>query len=1276
MLRARYRAIKRLGEGAQGKVYLAQEDWSPGQRKVTATGAPVSRVNFDELKLKAQGTGKAKRFPGGGDLVVVKVIALPPKIEDREACVREAAMMQNMHHPCIVSCRESFIEGLNLFIIMDFYEQGDLATLMESLYTKGSVLPEGQILEWFAQLVLALEYIHRRGVLHRDIKSENVFLKSMDGVGGGNPVAALGDFGIARELQGPSALASTFVGTPYYMSPELFRGEPYNHKSDVWALGCVLYEMLTLRHAFEAMNLNGLAMKVLAGNYIPVPASYSQEMGRLIKLLLASDPAARPSLPMLLNHPLVRSTATGFLHSFDAAFRSQLKFLAANQGPGGAGAVVGAGHYAAAVTLGQLAASEQRLQKSQQQQQQQQQAGLVGTSAAAQAGGADASNSNKEAGKAGSRGAVSSGAPTPPGGGLAYPAGGVKPRAVLPSLRGEEGRATERHLAPDPLDHAVSMGALPAGGVAAAVAAAAGGPVGSVAGLDRSSSEGAAIATASLRPQLEAMQRAVSEQIQRLARGMKHVRAKAAAAAAGAGAGTLQGGAGGGISDDGGLGGDGGGITGNAGTRSDGATARHMADRIAKPLEGQEAERPIGAEGEGSRDKQGGDDARGKGASDVAASDRHHGASRSGGSKRDEGGGRRGSGGTTPGHRRSRSGRQRSVLRASGGRGVGGGSGGAGEDGHAADVEDHGVELFDDDMGGWDSDEDAADGGAARQRKDPVRQPGGGDGKGAGDEAGRGDGAGPDGVRSDHSNGVVGKGMSRGVGAGAKGVGIETGQRRSTGDAPAVPHLAVPAAGPDPSAVTSDLSARANGSEGAGPSRSRQGVAGYSSGAGGRSEGEDALGGGSGSNRPRKTQGAGGSITSRETLRHLNQRLAHLNQISGGLSGGEGNGTLSGASNSAGGGRSGHTGATGNASSEGTPPGTLASLVLQGGPNGQGGDNRGGPSGTTPGGSRRKRSGKVKDGKGVDPDLVDTANSNGGRAVNGNAKSGKAADAVSSPAVVGSPAHEHLTDTPRRDDDDDDAALPAWLQGGPIVAADVAAPQRARSHHGGGGGMNAAMGQGNPLGGAGGNNGGGGGQDKGGNLPAWKQALRQQASNGTDGDSDVGGTVTSLDGGGRGSQSQCEHTDDASDYRASGPRGGFQSASGYNSENWRENLRLLRRENYRNGGARPRVGSITGGGSADGDETAGDGDDSSGHGRNRTGRRVAVPGAAMSDGGEDNTMLRRRSNSASNIFDHGRAAASLGNHHPNVGGGSRGGRVPRSQRTRRMGILMRAGWPG
>eukprot|EP00899_Mesostigma_viride_P000961 jgi/Mesvir1/10866/Mv14208-RA.1 len=980
MLRARYRAIKRLGEGAQGKVYLAQEDWSPGQRKVTATGAPVSRVNFDELKLKAQGTGKAKRFPGGGDLVVVKVIALPPKIEDREACVREAAMMQNMHHPCIVSCRESFIEGLNLFIIMDFYEQGDLATLMESLYTKGSVLPEGQILEWFAQLVLALEYIHRRGVLHRDIKSENVFLKSMDGVGGGNPVAALGDFGIARELQGPSALASTFVGTPYYMSPELFRGEPYNHKSDVWALGCVLYEMLTLRHAFEAMNLNGLAMKVLAGNYIPVPASYSQEMGRLIKLLLASDPAARPSLPMLLNHPLVRSTATGFLHSFDAAFRSQLKFLAANQGPGGAGAVVGAGHYAAAVTLGQLAASEQRLQKSQQQQQQQQQAGLVGTSAAAQAGGADASNSNKEAGKAGSRGAVSSGAPTPPGGGLAYPAGGVKPRAVLPSLRGEEGRATERHLAPDPLDHAVSMGALPAGGVAAAVAAAAGGPVGSVAGLDRSSSEGAAIATASLRPQLEAMQRAVSEQIQRLARGMKHVRAKAAAAAAGAGAGTLQGGAGGGISDDGGLGGDGGGITGNAGTRSDGATARHMADRIAKPLEGQEAERPIGAEGEGSRDKQGGDDARGKGASDVAASDRHHGASRSGGSKRDEGGGRRGSGGTTPGHRRSRSG--------------------------------------------------------------------------------------------------------------------------------------------------------------------------------------------------------------------------------------------------------------------------------------------------------RKRSGKVKDGKGVDPDLVDTANSNGGRAVNGNAKSGKAADAVSSPAVVGSPAHEHLTDTPRRDDDDDDAALPAWLQGGPIVAADVAAPQRARSHHGGGGGMNAAMGQGNPLGGAGGNNGGGGGQDKGGNLPAWKQALRQQASNGTDGDSDVGGTVTSLDGGGRGSQSQCEHTDDASDYRASGPRGGFQSASGYNSENWRENLRLLRRENYRNGGARPRVGSITGGGSADGDETAGDGDDSSGHGRNRTGRRVAVPGAAMSDGGEDNTMLRRRSNSASNIFDHGRAAASLGNHHPNVGGGSRGGRVPRSQRTRRMGILMRAGWPG
>lgn len=117
---------------------------------------------------------------------------------------------------------------------------------------------------WFTQLLHALNYIHKQKILHRDLKTSNIFLD-------GAPEACelhdysvkLGDFGISRVLDGTREAAVTVVGTPYYMSPEVCRSEPYNWKSDVWALGCVLYELCMLKHAFESSSLLGLVYKVL-----------------------------------------------------------------------------------------------------------------------------------------------------------------------------------------------------------------------------------------------------------------------------------------------------------------------------------------------------------------------------------------------------------------------------------------------------------------------------------------------------------------------------------------------------------------------------------------------------------------------------------------------------------------------------------------------------------------------------------------------------------------------------------------------------------------------------------------------------------------------------------------------------------------------------------------------------------------------------------------------------------------------------------------------------
>ena len=100
-------------------------------------------------------------------------------------------------------------------------------------------------LSYRAPLFASFQYIHERKILHRDIKSQNIFL-------GKHRTIKLGDFGIARIMDGTTDYAKTCVGTPYYLSPEIWENKPYNNKSDLWAMGCVLYEMTTLKHAFEA----------------------------------------------------------------------------------------------------------------------------------------------------------------------------------------------------------------------------------------------------------------------------------------------------------------------------------------------------------------------------------------------------------------------------------------------------------------------------------------------------------------------------------------------------------------------------------------------------------------------------------------------------------------------------------------------------------------------------------------------------------------------------------------------------------------------------------------------------------------------------------------------------------------------------------------------------------------------------------------------------------------------------------------------------------------
>ena len=236
-----------------------------------------------------------------GKLFVMKVIDVSKmERQQKEDALNEIHVLRALHHPFIITYVESFLDKRCLCIVMEYAEGGDLYSFLSRLKAKQEQTTENQVTEWFTQLCLALKYVHDHKVLHRDLKSQNVFLTAKGEV-------KLGDFGISRVLQGTYDCASTVIGTPYYLSPEMCQEKPYNQKSDIWSLGCLLYEMMSLRHAFVGKSLKALVVKILEGRYDPVPPHFSPQLSGLLRELLAKDPTRRPSIKRILAKPFLRA---------------------------------------------------------------------------------------------------------------------------------------------------------------------------------------------------------------------------------------------------------------------------------------------------------------------------------------------------------------------------------------------------------------------------------------------------------------------------------------------------------------------------------------------------------------------------------------------------------------------------------------------------------------------------------------------------------------------------------------------------------------------------------------------------------------------------------------------------------------------------------------------------------------------------------------------------------------------------------------------------------
>ena len=223
--------------------------------------------------------------------------------EEKKAAYMESKILENVDHPNIVKFKEVYISKkpkLTLCIVMDFadgnyysyFQGGDMKSKIKE--QNGKLFSESQIIDWFTQICLSIKHIHDKKIIHRDIKSGNIFLTM-------NGLVKLGDFGIAKCLKNTLDKAKTVVGTPYYLSPEIIHNQPYSFKSDIWSLGVLLYEMCCLKMPFDGNNIAILSMKIIKAQYNPIPCSFSKELRILISNILNIDPNKRPTINDILS---------------------------------------------------------------------------------------------------------------------------------------------------------------------------------------------------------------------------------------------------------------------------------------------------------------------------------------------------------------------------------------------------------------------------------------------------------------------------------------------------------------------------------------------------------------------------------------------------------------------------------------------------------------------------------------------------------------------------------------------------------------------------------------------------------------------------------------------------------------------------------------------------------------------------------------------------------------------------------------------------------------
>lgn len=233
----------------------------------------------------------------------VKITQLAMK--ERENALNEVRLLASLIHKNIIGYKEAFfdIPSETLNIVMEFADDGDIASKIKNNIKKRLVFEEDTIWNWLIQILQGLKYLHDSKIMHRDLKCANIFLTK-------EGLCKIGDLNVSKLAK--LGMSKTQTGTPYYCAPEIWEGQPYDFKCDIWSVGCIIYELAMLYPPFRGRTFEELFKNIKKGVYEPISKRYSDNFRRIVSVMLITNPHKRPSCDELLNFDVIKQKMKEF----------------------------------------------------------------------------------------------------------------------------------------------------------------------------------------------------------------------------------------------------------------------------------------------------------------------------------------------------------------------------------------------------------------------------------------------------------------------------------------------------------------------------------------------------------------------------------------------------------------------------------------------------------------------------------------------------------------------------------------------------------------------------------------------------------------------------------------------------------------------------------------------------------------------------------------------------------------------------------------------------